>query len=554
MVIRLLGLTEEPGDPGRLGRPGHRDLPPPAAPASTRIGDFRPGSRRPSRLRRPRTGLAGRCASRGPTCADAAEEAVRASSPGGRIVSGARAGGRPVVAAPEERRDPCRPKACPRSPSRSPRPRSWLGALPLVGYFVAAEALVVFSTWAQTALDLYSRSRLLEHARTRGKTEQVEARLEHVGAYVLAVRLTRFLGSVLLVAGIAFLALGRHVRGEEAHPAAFPWAGVALTVGVTFVLSFLVNDILVRLLARHHPSRFLLAALPALEGLRRATAPLRWPIRTVAMALFRVELEEPEGSAREEVLETVEEGEREGSLTADEADMIESIIDLDRGTAVDVCTPRGEIAMVRETTRLDDAARFMIEHGHRRMPVYGRDRDDVLGIVYAFDLLAEVSRGHLARSVKEVMRPPFFVPEGKPLSALLAAMRTRRVSMAVVLNEYGGVSGVVTMADVLERIVGEIGDEHDREEPTLGRAEGRHPVRGGAHVDRGGEPRARGGAARGGGLRHRGRARLPPPGEGPPRRREADRGRDRAHGHRRRRADRAEGPGPRGPRPVGDRA
>ena len=237
-------------------------------------------------------------------------------------------------------------------------------------------------------------------------------------------------------------------------------------MGVTFVLSFLVNDLLVRLLARHHPSRFLLAALPALEGLRRATAPLRWPIRTVAMALFRVELEEPEGSAREEVLETVEEGERAGSLTADEADMIESIIDLDRGTAVDVCTPRGEIAMVRETTRLDDAARFMIEHGHRRMPVYGRDRDDVLGIVYAFDLLAEVSRGHLARSVKEVMRPPFFVPEGKPLSALLAAMRTRRVSMAVVLNEYGGVSGVVTMADVLERIVGEIGDEHDREEPT----------------------------------------------------------------------------------------
>ena len=157
----------------------------------------------------------------------------------------------------------------------------------------------------------------------------------------------------------------------------------------------------------------------------------------------------------------MEEGEREGSLTASEADMIESIIDLNQATAEDVCTPRGEIAMVQQSARLDEAATFMIEHGHRRVPVYGKDRDDVVGVIYAFDLLQHIGRGGQGREVGEVMRSPFFVPEGKPLNDLLAEMRGRRVSLAVVLNEFGGTAGVITMEDVLEEIVGDIEDEHD---------------------------------------------------------------------------------------------
>ena len=78
------------------------------------------------------------------------------------------------------------------------------------------------------------------------------------------------------------------------------------------------------------------------------------------------------------------------------------------------------------------------------MPVYGKDRDDVVGVIYAFDLLQHVVRGDQAREVREVMRSPFFVPEGKPLNDLLAEMRGRRISLAVVLNEFGGTSGVVT--------------------------------------------------------------------------------------------------------------
>jgi len=331
----------------------------------------------------------------------------------------------------------------------------------LAAYFLVAEALVIFCTRAAVALDLYSRADLLELAAKEGRREKVEARLEHAGAYEVSVRLVRFLASATLVVGIAFLALSGRWEGLTGSAAPFPWGGVVTAIVATFLLTFVLNDVLLRLAARRRPTPFLLRALPALEVLRFVTAPLRLPLELLTHILFRARLVEPEPSAREEVLESVEEGEREGGLTAHEADMIESIIQLDRATAEDVCTGRGEIAMVQEHVQLEEAARSMIEQGHRRMPVFGRDRDDVVGVIHAMDLLAQVVRGRGDRRVDEVMHSPFFVPEGKPLNDLLGEMRRRRVSLAIVLNEFGATSGIVTIEDVLEKIVGEIQDEHD---------------------------------------------------------------------------------------------
>ena len=345
----------------------------------------------------------------------------------------------------------------------------------LVAYLAVAELLVLLSAWSAVALELYSRSTVLELAASRGKdVDRVELRLERAGSYEFSARLARFLGSAALVVGIAYIALFDHLAyvtsANEAGTAgpvetSFPWGALLAALGVTFLLNFVVNDVLVRLIATRRPNEFLLRALPFLEFLRVFTAPIRLPLVWISKLIFRTPLEEPVQSAREEVLESVEEGEREGSLTADEADMIESIMDLDTVTVEDVCTPRGEIAMVHADDRLDEAARELIEKGHRRAPVYGKDRDDVVGVVYSFDLLAQHLRGRGGRTVKEVMRSPFFVPEGKPLNDLLNEMRGRRVSLAVILNEFGGTSGVVTMEDVLEEIVGEIEDEHDRESP-----------------------------------------------------------------------------------------
>ncbi len=336
--------------------------------------------------------------------------------------------------------------------------------------FLFAEMLVVFSTWSQVALDLYSRSRLLELTPPAARP-RVEARLDRSGVYQLSVRIARFVGSALLVAGIALLTLHDKL-GASGSSAAFPWGPLGLTLAITFLVSFLVNDLLVRHLASRRPNRFLLRALPWLSALTVVTAPIRWPLARLFRWILRVRLEEPAPSAREEVLESVEEGEREGSLSAHEADMIESIIDLGELTVDDVLTPRGEVATIRADATLHDAVRYVLEHGHRRLPVYGRDRDDVVGVIHAFDILRELSQARPRARVREIMRPPYFVPEGKPLNDLLNEMRDRRVSMAIVMNEYGGVAGLVTIADVLEEIVGEIEDEHDLAEeppPTPGK-------------------------------------------------------------------------------------
>ncbi|MHC5012415.1 MAG: CNNM domain-containing protein, partial [Planctomycetota bacterium] len=246
--------------------------------------------------------------------------------------------------------------------------------LTFVAYFVVAEVIVVLSTWAAVALEHHSRSAVLDLARLAGNRERTAAWLGHVGAYEFAVRLTRFLGSALLVVGIAFLILHDYFDGTATQDRGFPWGPLGVTLLVVFVVSFVLNDVVVRLLARRHPNRFLLRALPYLEAVRLGTAPLRAPLVWLARLAFRARLQSEASTPREEVLESVEEGEREGSISPDEADMIESIIEFGEGTVEDVLTPRGDMAVLAADSTIAEAIEFVLEDGHSRIPVYEKDR------------------------------------------------------------------------------------------------------------------------------------------------------------------------------------
>jgi CBS domain containing-hemolysin-like protein len=206
-------------------------------------------------------------------------------------------------------------------------------------------------------------------------------------------------------------------------------------------------------------------ALPLLEGLRLVTAPVRVPLVLAVRLLLRVSIEEAGPGAREEVRETVEEGQREGALSTAEADMIESIMDLSSRTVADVLVPRAKVSMLHADTRVSDAISFVRDDGHSRVPVYGKDRDDVLGVLYARDLLAHAGHETAARlTVRDLMRPAYFVPETKRLPELLHEMRSRKNHLAVVVNEFRATAGVVSIEDVLEEIVGDIQDESDVDE------------------------------------------------------------------------------------------
>jgi CBS domain containing-hemolysin-like protein len=177
----------------------------------------------------------------------------------------------------------------------------------------------------------------------------------------------------------------------------------------------------------------------------------------------RVPEEPSEEFYEEEIRTVVTEGHREGMLEEDAREMIESVIELRDVDVSEIMTPRTDMMSIRVGATLDDAAAFVAAAGHSRIPVFEKTRDDIIGILYVKDLLSEILKqpSQRAENVADLVRPPYFVPETKPINSLLQEFQKNRNHIAIVLDEYGGVSGLVTIEDVLEEIVGEIADEHD---------------------------------------------------------------------------------------------
>ncbi len=163
----------------------------------------------------------------------------------------------------------------------------------------------------------------------------------------------------------------------------------------------------------------------------------------------------------------VGQGEAQGLLTPHEGDMIEAVLELGETTAGQIMMPRTELACVSEDARVEDIIQVIVESGHSRIPVYAEDPDHIVGVVHAKDLLAFWGKPTDQVKLAQALRPPFFVPQVMKVDELLTAFRRRKVHLAVVVDEYGGTAGVVTMEDVLEEIVGEIEDEYDQEGPMI---------------------------------------------------------------------------------------
>lgn len=168
----------------------------------------------------------------------------------------------------------------------------------------------------------------------------------------------------------------------------------------------------------------------------------------------------------EEIRTIVNEGHREGLLEEDAREMIEGVIELGEADVAKIMTPRTDMVMMPLNQSLAEVVDFVVQAGHTRIPVFDNTRDDVVGIMYAKDLIPVLANGSdwPSSPVADILRMPYFVPETKRLDDLLEEFQQTRNHMAVVLDEYGGVSGLVTIEDVLEEIVGEIVDEYDVEE------------------------------------------------------------------------------------------
>src|SRR6476620_4813699 len=178
--------------------------------------------------------------------------------------------------------------------------------------------------------------------------------------------------------------------------------------------------------------------------------------------------EDDEPTLREEIEEAIDEAEDSrpiaGDLSPAERQMLRNLLHFGEQTAGDICATRGDIIAVPSGISFDELVRAFADAGHSRLPVYGESLDAVVGMVHIKDVFMASVDATRDRSIGALMRDPLFVPESMGVIELLARMRTQRMHLAIVVDEFGGTEGLVTIEDVVEEIVGEIEDEHDEAE------------------------------------------------------------------------------------------
>jgi len=181
--------------------------------------------------------------------------------------------------------------------------------------------------------------------------------------------------------------------------------------------------------------------------------------------------EDSEPTLREEIEEAIDEAEESrpvaGDLSPAERQMLRNLLHFGEQTAGDICVTRGDIMAVASDISFEDLVRAFADAGHSRLPVYGESLDAVVGMVHIKDVFMASVDPSRDRSLKSLMREPLFVPESMGVIELLARMRSQRVHLAIVVDEFGGTEGLVTIEDVVEEIVGEIEDEHDEAEAGM---------------------------------------------------------------------------------------
>src|SRR5579863_10702376 len=187
----------------------------------------------------------------------------------------------------------------------------------------------------------------------------------------------------------------------------------------------------------------------------------------------------PEPQDRQELLTVLRDAGERGLVDSDVLTMLEGVLEVSDLKVRDIMVPRAQMVFVRRHERAASILPVVVESGHSRFPVMDEDRDDIVGILLAKDLLRLTAEKRERFDIREYMRPALFVPESKRLNVLLREFRRNRNHMALVVDEYGGVSGLVTIEDVVEQIIGEIDDEFDVEEDHIRRdAERQFTVRG----------------------------------------------------------------------------
>ncbi len=247
--------------------------------------------------------------------------------------------------------------------------------------------------------------------------------------------------------------------------------GSVVLLQIVLAMTFVLTQTVVRALVVANPERMAFVLVSPLRALTTLFSPFTWIHLTVA----RKVRPQGESDAADESIFLSEDGlrflmsvsEGESLIEEGEKEMIASIFELGKTLVREVMVPRIDLVALDVDTDVQEALDVILAAGHSRIPIYEDSVDNIIGVLYAKDLLRVFRNGQSAIQLNHIVREPYFVPESKPVDELLRELQQRRVHMAIIVDEYGGTAGVVTIEDLLEEIVGDIQDEYDREEPEV---------------------------------------------------------------------------------------
>lgn len=336
--------------------------------------------------------------------------------------------------------------------------------LVVAGVLAAGLGSLVFSTLTYALRD-FSRVRLEDHLERRGARRWLEPTTRNLPDLVFVTAFGRLLMNLLILIGVLDL-----LRGTDLPVYAEYLVGVTVSGAIALFCSVIAPHAI----ANHAAERCLARFMRPLHALRVGLHPLIRLLHATDRMVGRaagadqaLDSEEIEQEIEDEILSAVEEGAKEGVVDEQERELIESVIEFRDTTVAQAMTARRDIVALPVTAALGSVRGLIEETGHSRIPVYDGTIDHVIGILYARDLLRHLGEPPERFSIRDAIRPAFMVPETKPIRDLLQDFRARKVHIAIVLDEYGGTAGLVTIEDVLEELVGEISDEHEPVEPSL---------------------------------------------------------------------------------------
>ncbi|WP_202125490.1 hemolysin family protein [Actinomadura physcomitrii] len=336
--------------------------------------------------------------------------------------------------------------------------QGWLSAL-AVGLVLMAGLLA----GAETALARVSRvtveELVRENRRGAGKLAEVVADPARYVNMVLLLRIGCELVATVIVADLCISWLDE------------TWRAYVVAAAIMIVVSYVVIGVGPRTLGIQHAGRIALAGAAVIHPVTRVLGPLPRLLIALGNALtpgrgFR----EGPFASEAELRDLVDLAEQRSLIEPDERQMIHSVFELGDTLVREVMVPRTDIVFIERGKTLRQAMSLALRSGFSRIPVVGENEDDVVGIAYLKDVVRrsqENPAGEAVETVGSIMRDATYVPDSKPIDELLREMQARQIHLAVVIDEYGGTAGLVTIEDILEEIVGEITDEYDREIPPV---------------------------------------------------------------------------------------